>query len=1448
MDNPMTISTFSELASLLSVWQTLRDWLSQDEEGQVVLDRFQADPEDGTPALGQWLQPRAVYAPSQLRTYISDGRVDKLINIAKVGILLITPSPPTPPSALYQLPRDITDFTDRLDELTAVSSSLEKACEDTRTALIVFAIAGMPGVGKSALAIRIAHHLKAQFPDAQLYADLRRDEKYPRDPFDILGGFLPALGVDEQSIPKDMQGRMQTYRSSLEGKKAIVLLDNADDESQIRPLLPGNSMCAVLVTSRRRLSALAGVTIIDLEMLEEEDGVALLGQLAGTERVESEPESAKRIVDLCGRLPLAIRIAGSKLGDKPHWSLEQYASLLVDERRRLDQLHLGDLDIRASFALSYQDLPPNDARLFRLLGLLPVPGYTPAMAATLLEIDPDTAWESLERLVDLQLLEPPDGGRYQFHDLVLLFAREKLEQEEQVDVQQAAQSRAKRWYLTSSNLHFYAQAEILDEYVHPPEPTADSGMLEAILTVLRTREDLRRYFFRTGPSAAWAPILYEQGFFKQPPPPEETEQGYSLPPWDVLYYLNSIASQAPDVVVRVAETLDAAGWYISRVIRALREIPAERSVKLLPRIIGWLDEPSVAAAIANETADLIVHFVQSEQLDAALDLMQALTAPIPSSEAKTIDHQVFGAEARSKFITAYDYEAEQLFEHVIPQLAALAPKRVVSMLQEHLITTLRLEAEASGRADFEAWSWRAAIEDTGQDLDNTYRDRLVRALRDALSIWVQTDAQAAEAVTRDYLHHDVRILRRLGFYILSRFSTRYKELVTEQLQELGNLDDTGIHHEFLVLLQVGFPLLDPLDQESLVTAICNGPPPERVEELVEWARKNKADIDLEEYARSHVKTWIRERLWMLQEYLANGPAEALKELNEELGPPPIPPSFTRWSSGGFVGREVSPKSGEELAAMSPEELIRYINEWQPDGKQFSDSTWVTYGGLAQEVANVILAAPEKYEQHTAQIALYRPEFAYGLLKHIRDENPETPEVWEFATQLCETVLEDPTARSDMTRVSDGGWVEVRRAILHLIELGINNEQHRPPEDLLPRVRDILLVLLDDPDPDEETDRPPEGHFGYEDPATVAINAVRPRALICLIEYAELRAMLEEEGQTAGTAGPGPKRLEPVVQDALTQKLNRQEDPSWAVHSVYGRHLFRLFWLDKEWTEDHIDEIFPAGEDEDNTRYYTAAWDSYVSYHRYWHPDLELLRPKYQRAIYNIGKGCVTRIYAGLSPETGLAVHIAGEYLRAGYNPQSPAGPHNLIALLYQEATPGTHSGISWFFWQIFQGDPSNREAHWPKVRAIWNMRSEEVSAADDPTDFDAEMKWFALLLPFVPEGETLASLWPLLEPLIPYITKVKYRTQEWDAVEEYLASQVERDPVRAIRLYHQMHEHRPPYDYYRASDESRKIIETAAADNSACRDALSLINLLARHNDEFRDVYERHKDCLGRTA
>ncbi|GGP43204.1 AfsR/SARP family transcriptional regulator [Saccharothrix coeruleofusca] len=354
-------------------------------------------------------------------------------------------APPAPRPS--QLPADIADFTGRAAELDQLSRALARPTGAVR----VCAISGQAGSGKSTLAAHVAHAVREHFPDGQLYAALHGVHPHRADPAEVLAGFLRALGVPEQGIPADLAERAQLYRTLLADRRVLVVLDDAADERQVRPLLPGEPGCAVLVTSRERLGALSGAAQLDLRVLPDRDALALLDRLVGSDRVAAEPEAAREIVRLCGQLPLAVRIAGARLAARPHWRLARLAERLGVQRRVLGELTLGDLEVRGSLALSYAGLAERERAALRGLGLLDVSGFGGWLVAPLLDCDRDEAEEVVERLVDARLVDVSgeEGGvlRYQVHDLTRAFARERGEAEETPDGVRALCARAARAWL-----------------------------------------------------------------------------------------------------------------------------------------------------------------------------------------------------------------------------------------------------------------------------------------------------------------------------------------------------------------------------------------------------------------------------------------------------------------------------------------------------------------------------------------------------------------------------------------------------------------------------------------------------------------------------------------------------------------------------------------------------------------------------------------------------------------------------------------------------------------------------------------------------------------------------------------------------------------------------------------------------------------------------------------
>jgi hypothetical protein len=318
------------------------------------------------------------------------------------------------------LPRDVPNFIGREDELAELGDLT--GVGSSKVALIN----GAAGVGKTALAVHVAHLLLPQFPDGQLYSDMRgyTDGQELADPGNVLEAFLRGLGAENAEIPTTVEEQSGMLRNLLSSRRMLILLDNVANEEQVRPLLPGAGSSLTLITSRSPLMALDIDRRIDLDVLSREDATRLLEDLIGQERTHADPEAMAHVRDWCGRLPLALWIAGQLLAVHKTWPVSRLADMLADERQRLDRLAAGDRQVRTAFQASYLQLAEADALMFRLLGLHQGSAISTSIAAGLAGIDDRAAEAILERLVVAHLVVEDEAGRYLMHDLIRLFSRE----------------------------------------------------------------------------------------------------------------------------------------------------------------------------------------------------------------------------------------------------------------------------------------------------------------------------------------------------------------------------------------------------------------------------------------------------------------------------------------------------------------------------------------------------------------------------------------------------------------------------------------------------------------------------------------------------------------------------------------------------------------------------------------------------------------------------------------------------------------------------------------------------------------------------------------------------------------------------------------------------------------------------------------------------------------
>lgn len=341
------------------------------------------------------------------------------------------PAPQARVAIPRQLPSDTADFVGRDEAVRRLMTLFDRPATRAEAAVPVVAVAGAGGIGKSTLAVHVAHLLAEQrFGDGQLYTRFTGARPEQQEVGEVLGRFLRALGVARSAIPDGIDERAELYRDLLADRQVLVLLEDVGVAAQVRPLLPGSPSCGVLITSRTRLVGLAGVTVLDLEAFHERQAAQLLSKIVGAERVAGERDEVGELTRLVDGSPLGLRIIGSRLSARPHWSLRRMTARLTESRHRLDELDLGDLDVRSTIAASYAAVPERAGLLLRLLCEFSADSFPDWIATALLDLHLFDGLELLENLVDAHLVTAAGDGpgtpsRYRIPQLVRLFVCER---------------------------------------------------------------------------------------------------------------------------------------------------------------------------------------------------------------------------------------------------------------------------------------------------------------------------------------------------------------------------------------------------------------------------------------------------------------------------------------------------------------------------------------------------------------------------------------------------------------------------------------------------------------------------------------------------------------------------------------------------------------------------------------------------------------------------------------------------------------------------------------------------------------------------------------------------------------------------------------------------------------------------------------------------------------
>ncbi len=964
----------------------------------------------------------------------------------------------------------------------------------------------------------------------------------------------------------------------------------------------------------------------------------------------------------------------------------------------------------------------------------------------------------------------------------------------------------------SDNPTFFELAERLDRLIPLDAPT--QKQVEEVIKLVAD-EALRRYFFKhlaDSENPAWFEPLRQHGFFSTPPEPVERGGTVSYPQWLAMWYLITVAPQFPEAIVEIAEQIRTQNPSVFLdLVRVAQRIPPAHAVRMVPLAVRWADE---GMEIGQDVVSLAIYLAQGNQWGGALALVELILSP---------REQEISQSAVAK---AEKYFVQWFIERELILFLRQRPLEILDIVQRNLERALEIEGQGEDAASI---GWRPAIEPHEQNWGfGEIRDLLVDAAVQTLAYIIKNMPAQGRTRVETYLRHPRSIFRRLAIHSIRTNATLWPDLVKDLFVDERYLDDKEnyhVYHEYWMLMNEAFSSLPVSIQDDFVKRLLEKLPSELMESQMLY----------------HVqRRWVLRQMWAIKDFLRSDEhRKVLAELVSAYGEPDHPP-FLSYSSS-FVGSR-SLKTVEELVNMSPEEILAELRKELP----FEDFDKPSQEGLA----DVLRAAVVKAPGHFASIApkLFGPEippiYTYHALWGFREAWKESDFDWEAVLELCEMVSQTREQEPDGGEPLDmkpGYWMttyaSARSAVAALLEAGVIRDEKAIPSGLLPRVRDILIVLADDPNPSPEYEQERIAERVPYDVLTIALNVTRGQAIEALLHYALHVARTSSQEQEQA---PKPRsRMEDKVRDKLTEKLDKRVDPSLAVHSLFGKYLPNLHYLDKEWLNSNLERIFPRRPEMAN--YWEAAWDGYMfrgDFFGYLYSGM--LKPYYRHALEQIAQGEHGKAGSGFS-RGRLARHLAALYWR-GIGTLENDG--SLTVLFFDSAPDELRAtfigGVGVALGEV---KPGANSAEWLRARTLWETRfrtiaKEILEQGELPTEYIAELSAFIRWVPFIPEN---------VEDFYSMIRIAALVSDEGDVNEliEFLSSVAVNHAPFAVSLLEELltHGNRGPW-FLRAGHivgHVRNILDAAikSGDDKAKSCAVRVINLFGERGDE------RNRDLLG---
>jgi len=756
----------------------------------------------------------------------------------------------------------------------------------------------------------------------------------------------------------------------------------------------------------------------------------------------------------------------------------------------------------------------------------------------------------------------------------------------------------------------------------------DPILVERALAEASKRAENLDYFFDRLTSPEWIGPLRERGFFSEPPP-QVIDQGYvRAPGWSASRYLARVASNAPEEVTQTIQAIDTNNERIHEdFVEAAMAMPAEQARTLGHREAEWIAaRDHVYYTLPRPAVEFAARLLELGEVDAGVGLIRVVFEPQRAAE----ETAWFFPRLKSR-ISDWDYD--QLLRRVVEVALPLAPRKILESLLgllDHALELLRPEDEDAPRKINSRWR-RSIADDSGRATEVEHA--LVSALRDAAKSIRAAELISDRALVDALLARDDELYKRVAMHVLSTGPEPDFGLIRPLIVDPEELGDYEPNQEFRELLQTNAARLIATDRERLLEVVEVGPDLNAFRELHEkYAERPAADVDVERYAAE----WRVERLHLLLPALDAAWRTRYDALVAKVGEHVIETSGVVSS---FVG-PTSPVSVDDLAAMHDDQLLEFLRAWEPD----TDWAAPSVEGLSRTLAAFSEREPERAARLSTALRGIRPGYVQWLIQGfegaLREERAFS---WttlnEFLLWVAEQPREIPGGRRDEYADADPGWVWTRRAIVALLEQGLDQREAMAiPLEERSRVWRIISIIAGDPDPTPEH----EQQFGGSnmDPATLALNTTRPRALRAAMSYSRWLYHFWGLGQSDDGAGESFFDSAPEVAALFEEHLDPERDPSLGVRAVFGQHFANLVALDRSWAARYAATVFPP----EDTAQREAAWGAYVILSPPYNNVLEVLSDQYAVATELVSKpGHGFRWMA--DPAKKLGEHLATFYWR-----------------------------------------------------------------------------------------------------------------------------------------------------------------------------------------------------------